>query len=183
MTRHLTRVFLLTACLLSTISVSAQDCKWKESKKDPISDQKFLKGKKITVFGDQKFGQSDKKSLDLHLELENGKVVLYTAFERTTLMSDEKVNAPVIVIRLEDKTVITFNSPESFSTKLTMPGITNINFRFEVDKSDITKIAKSNPTALRLSFSGQDFLFEPKEKRAENIKEQFSCMLLELNTL
>ncbi len=176
------KMVVVASLLLSCHSAFAQNCKWKESKQDPISEQKFLRSKSVKMFAGHKFGQSETISLDVHLELENGKVFLYAAFQRGSYMSDEKVAAPVLTARLEDKTLITLNSAESFSTKLTVPGITDIAFRFPVAKADVIAFGKSVPGAFKLSFSGQDFLFEPKERRADDIREIFACMSAEMGS-
>ena len=174
---------LITAAFLLTVTptlVSAQDCDWKEHKKDPISEQTFIRSKKVTIVGDQKFGQADKKFLDLHIELTDGKVMLYGYFHRMNYMSDERISQPKLLIKLEDKTLVELNTEEAFSTKLIPPGITEINFRFQVSTNDLKALAKSPSTALRMSFSGQDFLFEMKDKKAITIQEQFKCMTQEI---
>lgn len=175
------RILLIASLILiQHFLVTAQDCKWKESKKDPISDTKYLKSKKVTLVGDQKWGSvSDKKFLDATIALQEGTVYFQGLFQRYRIMSVEKIEKPFLIIKLADGTKIESNSNESFATKLS-PNFTESNLRWKISREDLTKLIKSPITALKFSSGGEDFLFELTEKKGESLLETFICMSKEL---
>lgn len=173
-------LFIIILFFIKTFSASAQECNWKESKKDPISDTKYLKSKKVVLVGDQKWGSvSDKKFLDATIALQDGTVFFQGLFQRYRIMSVEKIEKPSLIIKLANGVKIESNSEENFSTKLS-PNYTESNLRWKISKDDVTKLSESPITALKFSSGGEDFLFELTEKKGVSLLEMFKCMIKEL---
>jgi len=151
----------------TTLSLSAQKCKYDYNKKDPITDEVT---KKITFKPVYYIQMSFNKIGETYF---SEMLLAYTGNIRDIIQKGDP-----IVFKLSNGEVVTINSQDEFvpSVQVTQTGfISRYKATYDIDAATLQKIAENPPTFFRMNIGSK---VEEKEiKNGKKISEAARCIL------
>lgn len=158
--------------------INAQDCQWKEKKKDSFTNSTYLRSKNLSkaIMGENP-APNTSTFISAYLEASNKTVSLAIVYNTTQELKLKKIAKPAIMFKLSDGAILTLNSENEFDlTSIAKDNASQSVLMFNINRNDLKKLATNGINAIRISFGGADYTYPPKEPSTKEFLNMFSCM-------
>lgn len=173
--KHLIAIAITLAISAYTI---AQDCQWKEKKKDSFTNSTYLRSKNLSkaVMGERPAPDAS-TFISGYLEASNKTVSLSIIYTTTQELKLKKISKPSLMIKLADGNMLTLASENEFDlTSLPKNHETQSALMWNITRENLKKLAATGISAIRISFGGVDYTYLLKDLSTQEFLKMFGCM-------